>query len=125
MSKTKGLLLAVAAAAMAFTFSCSSNNDDDGGGGGGGGNTTATFTLNVGESSIPGISWLYDFHNYSSVFVQLTINGATTTLEPYAPQTGKHGGIEYSFPAGSTVNGSYSPADKVRFESSSLSFFDK
>jgi len=70
-------------------------------------------------------SYYYDFINYSTSQVTVSINGESKTMKPYATLTGIYASVGYSL-QNSSASVSYAPSSKVRFEGSNpVRFYDK
>ena len=118
----KLLGLAVLSAVIIFGFTaCDDGNGDNGGGG----NTTGTFTMQGEDYSIID-SYMFSFVNYSSVTVTVTAGGTTKSMAPYATLTGISDRFAI-FNSSRTISGTYSPANKVRYDewSYTLQFYDR
>ena len=126
MKKFK-LFLSIAFMTAVIFSSCDKNNDPTGNGSNSG-SGSATFTLKgIGANPyfFDGQYW-YTLYNYSSSAVTMTANGQTKTLAPYAPLTGVRD--QYTFmSSNATISVTYSPANKVRYESADCNafFYDK
>ena len=69
--------------------------------------------------------YYYDFINYSTSQVTVSINGEAKTMKPYATLTGIYASVGYSL-QNSSASVSYAPSSKVRFEGSNpVRFYDK
>ena len=103
---------------MIIIFGFTACDDADGG-------TTGTFTMQGADYSEID-SYMFSFVNYSSVTVTVTAGGTTKSMAPYATLTGISDKFAV-FNSSRTISGTYSPANKVRYESQSgqVRFYNK
>ena len=119
-----GIIAIVAVIIFGFT-ACDNGNGDNGGGGGGSGDTSGTFTVNASYDTVMNFGYICNLANYSDFDVIVSLNGITKTF----PRRSTNQPISETFTnlPSSNTSGTYTPANKVRYESQSgqVRFYNK